>query len=144
METLVTSLRLSDLRTRLLKDDGLFWQFMRFATVGGFATLLHYSVLIALVELGGLSPLAGTSVGYVCGGLFSYAMNYYFTFDSDGHHGKTLAKFVIVVAAGFFINGFILQTLISSLAMNYLLAQAIATILVLIWNFSCSRFWAFR
>jgi len=51
--------------------------------VGVAASLAHYSVLIALVEGARWAPVPATLIGYVVGGVVSYALNRQHTFASD-------------------------------------------------------------
>lgn len=115
--------------------------FLRFAAVGAVATAVHYAVLIALKELAGFDPVTATVCGFAVGVVVSYFLNSRFTFNVP-HSGAGFTKFALVVAVGGVINAGIVALLMHH--MHYLIAQAIATGLVLIWNFAGSRLFAFR
>jgi putative flippase GtrA len=66
---------LSDPRVR-----AVFGEFLRFAAVGVVATIVHYSILISLVELAHAPLIPSTSVGFVFGAVVSYALNRRITF----------------------------------------------------------------
>lgn len=118
-------------------------QFARFAAVGAIATAVHYGVLVALVELGGVGPLIATTCGYVVGIATSYSLNRRFTFGARGAVGRTLAKFVALYAIGALLNAGVMAALMRAGA-PYLLAQIGATGLVLAWNFAGARYVVFR
>jgi putative flippase GtrA len=119
-------------------------QFTMFSAVGGVAAIGHYGTLIALSELAGASPVPASLAGFVVGGIISYLLNYRFTFRSTKQHREALAKFLVVAAMGFVLNGATMWLLTDRANLHYLPAQLIATGLVLIWTFSCNRIWTFR
>ncbi len=118
-------------------------QFLRFALVGAVATAVHYTILIALVEFADVEPLPATSAGFVAGAVVSYTLNRRYTFDSQQHFARGLITFIAVGFVGLFLNGLIVSTLVSA-GLIYILAQMIATGLVLIWNFGAARLVVFR
>lgn len=119
-------------------------QFLFFSAAGIFAAIGHYGTLIALSELAGATPVPASLAGFVVGGVISYLLNYRFTFSSTKQHREALAKFLVVAAMGFVLNGAVMWELTGPANLHYLPSQLIATGLVLIWTFSCNRFWTFR
>ncbi|MGE0044753.1 MAG: GtrA family protein [Hyphomonadaceae bacterium] len=119
-------------------------QFMRFLVVGAIATGVHFATLIALVELARVSGIAATSAGFIAGAGVSYTLNRAFTFAAAGTpYARGLALFLAVAAIGFVVNGAIF-TALTTRAAPYLLAQAAATALVVLWSYAASRFIVFR
>lgn len=116
---------------------------MRFALVGGVATVVHYAILYALVEGAHAPPLLGSSIGFVFGVIVSFFLNRRFTFEVKPPLLSSFAKYALVYAVGFVLNGVILQTLIG-LGWYYFVAQAAATLIVLCWNFLGARYAVFR
>lgn len=111
--------------------------------VGGLATLLHYLVLVALVELVGVNAGLSAAVGAACGALAAYAGNKRFTFVSNAPHRQALPRFLLVAAAGAIANGSIVWAGTELLHMHYLVAQVIATALILVLGFVLNRSWTF-
>ena len=124
-------------------SPALFTQFLNFLWVGGLATALQYLVLIALVQIGGVKPILASVVGYASGAGLSYFLNYHVTFASDRSHGQAIAKFLVVAVIGLAVNSTIVTIAIGSVGLNYLIAQVIATVMVLLWNFWANRLWTF-
>lgn len=117
--------------------------FARFAVAGTIATLMQYAVLILWVEALHLSAVSGSGCGCVLGAIVSYALNYHFTFRSIRPHRSAAWRFVAVAAIGLLINVVLMRLLNGRLRMEYLLAQVVATSVVLLWNFVGGAFWSF-
>ena len=58
-------------------------QFTAFFGVGLVAAVVHYGLLIGLVEGAGFHPVSATLAGYVAGGLVSYGLNRRHTYGSE-------------------------------------------------------------
>ena len=118
-------------------------QFLNFAWVGTVATALQYLVLIVLVQFGDLKPALASSLGYAAGAGINYLLNYYYTFASERRHFQAMLKFLTVAVIGLAVNSLIVAVATEKLRLHYLLAQVIATGVVLMWNFSANRLWTF-
>jgi len=118
-------------------------QFLTFTGVGAVGTAGHYLTLILLVELFSLDPVVSTTMGFVVGALVNYILNYKYTFVSNKSHRETLIKFFIVAIIGAVINSTIMYIGTKLLIINYLLAQVIATGIVLLQNFVLNKLWTF-
>ena len=123
--------------------DVLARQFSRFLAVGVATTAGHYGVLIALVEAWDVHPVWGTTAGFVVAVLFSYLLNRRYTFEERPTFGPGLAKYYASVSMGLVLNAGIMAQL-TKCGVHYLLAQAIASGVALIWNFFAARFLVFR
>ena len=119
-------------------------QFLRFATVGGIATAIHYLILIALVHGANMNAVWASSTGFVVSAVFNYLLNYRFTFQSSVEHRGAIIKFFIVASVGLALNSIVMQISTEYAGMHYLIAQLLATGLVLLWNFSGNRLWTFK
>ena len=118
-------------------------QFVAYAGVGAVGTASHYVVLVLLVELMSLTPVIASSCGAIAGAFVNYILNYKFTFKSRKSHTEAVTKFMLVALAGFFVNLFIIWLFTSVIAINYLIAQVIATGVVLVTNYTINRIWTF-
>jgi putative flippase GtrA len=119
-------------------------QFMLFIGAGGTATVVQYCVLVILVEVAQANPTVGTVSAYICGAITSYLLNFSFTFRHSGtDFRRGFARFLIVNVIGLGLNTLIFMIL-HNLGAYYLAAQAVATILVLIWNYLGARLFVFR
>jgi len=126
-----------------LANHAVVRQLVRFAIAGAIATAAHYTVLISLVEIGHVPPVIATTLGYCVGIVVSYVLNRRYTFETKAPVASSFLKFGALYGVGMFLNGAIVATLIAWGA-PYMLAQVVATGLVLIWNYLAARFVAFR
>jgi putative flippase GtrA len=120
-----------------------FLTFARFATAGVIGTLAHYGLLVALVSGFGVSPGAGAASGAACGALVNYALAHRYVFESKQRHVTAFPRFALMAGFGIGLNGIIVG-LLAHAGWHYLLAQVVATGLVLCFNFGVSSLWIFR
>ena len=118
-------------------------KFVRFLIVGGIATLIQYSALIWTVERWHWNAVLASSFGYVLSASANYLLNYYFTFRSDNQHGVAAIRFAIIAGAGFALNALLMELLAVMLHFPYVLAQVLATVGTLIWNYWANSKWSF-
>jgi putative flippase GtrA len=118
-------------------------QFIKFAGVGVVGTAVQYVTLFMLVQFADVYPVAASTAGFVLGAFVNYYLNYIYTFRSSKSHFEAMPKFFTVAAVGLFLNGIIMQFFISYFMLPYIIAQLIATGLVLLWNFAANRMWTF-
>jgi len=118
--------------------------FIKFVGVGGVATAIQYGLLIILVELTNANVVMLSAISFVVSAIFNYLMNYYFTFESDAKHGVASAKFTLVATCGLLLNTLIMHLMIEIQQFHYLLSQATATIVVLLWNFFIHKYWTYQ
>lgn len=116
----------------------------RYTVAGGVATASHYVLMGALVEVcawpAGLASVAGALLGAVVG----YGLNRTWTFA--GHatpHRQALQRFLVVAAVGALLNGALVWAGTMALGWHWLVAQAVATGLVLLAGYAANRLWTF-
>ena len=119
-------------------------QFFWYIVAGGIATAVHYAVLIALVELLGLGAAPSASIGALCGAAVAYVANRRMTFTgSSARHVQALPRFMAIALLGAVLNGALVWLGVHQLGWHYLLAQMLATVLVLGLTFRLNRLWTF-
>jgi putative flippase GtrA len=119
-------------------------QILSFAGVGVVAAVVHYGLLLALVELSGWRPVPATLVGYIGGGIVSYWLNRSMTYRSERPHDEAGWRFAVVAAVGFGITYALMHVLVDRMALPYFPAQIGTTLIVLFWSFVAHKFWSFR
>lgn len=127
-----------------MKQHALLRQFIHFAAVGLTGTLVQYLCLWIGVEYFLISAPIASATGYIFGSVVNYLLNYFFTFDSDKAHKEAASKYFSVLGIGWCINTGLMSFLVSYLGWYYWFAQLITTGIGLIWNFSGSKWWAFK
>mgnify|MGYP002654825102 CR=1 FL=1 len=121
----------------------LFQQIIAFTGVGVVAAIVHYGLLLGLVELGGWHPVPATLVGYIGGGLVSYWLNRTHTYASDRPHSEAGWRFAVVAGVGFLITFAVMSSLVVRLALPYFPSQIATTLVVLVWSFLAHKYWSF-
>lgn len=111
--------------------------------MGGITAVIHYGILYLCVEFLATTAMLGSSVGFVISVICNYLLHYSWTFGETAPHGPTLARYVVMISCGFAINGGLMWLGSEFWQLNYLLAQAIALVAVLAWNFSLAQLWVF-
>jgi putative flippase GtrA len=71
-------------------------------------------------------------------------MHHNWTFSGSASHAQTLSRYLVMTFCGFMINGLIMYVGVTVFGMNYLLVQAVAISIVILWNFSVAVLWVFR
>lgn len=114
-----------------------------YAGVGALATVVHYAVLILCVEGLGWPPGASSPLGACAGAMVAYAGNRRVTFrDTTRPHAEALPRFAGVALVGAAGNGLIVGGL-AALGVHYLLAQVVATGVVVVATYQINRRWTF-
>jgi putative flippase GtrA len=121
----------------------LFQQIIAFTGVGVVAAIVHYGLLLGLVELGGWHPVPATLVGYIGGGLVSYWLNRTHTYASDRPHSEAGWRFALVAGVGFLITFAVMSGLVVRLGLPYFPSQIATTLVVLVWSFLAHKYWSF-
>jgi putative flippase GtrA len=114
-----------------------------FIGVGAVATLVQYCILVFSVEILGLRPFLGSSVGFAVSAVLNYWLNYHFTFRSQNSHVGAVSRFALVALAGLVLNALAMVLLGRVQGLPYVAAQIIATVIVLAWNFLGNSLWTF-
>jgi putative flippase GtrA len=119
-------------------------QFTAYTIVGSSGTLVHYAVLTALVVGLQMNQVLASTFGAMLGAIFNYLINYRFTFKSSVPHRDALPRFMAVAALGLGVNAVVMQVGVSILKLHYLVAQVLATAVVLAAGYAANCFWTFR
>jgi len=125
-------------------QNPMFRQLTAYAVVGAGATSVHYAILIGLVELRGFQPVPATLCGYLVGGVIGYLLNRRHTFASDRPHAEAGWRFALVTIVGFCITYALMTLFVVRMALPYLPAQLVTTILAMFVTFALNRAWTFK
>ncbi len=126
-----------------MRDRPGLLRFVTYAIVGAVGTLAQYAILVASVAMHWFSPVIASVIGAVVGAVINYLLNARITFRTHAH-SSALPKFAITALLGVVINEVLMKVLIDFLGMNYLIAQIIATLVVLGVTYGINLVWTFR
>jgi putative flippase GtrA len=119
-------------------------QFTAFFGVGIAAAIVHYGLLVSLVEGYRMDPVRATLVGYVGGGIVSYLLNRRHTYASARPHREAGWRFAAVALVGFGLTWLVMALFVRGMGLPYLPAQIVTTGIVLLWSFMAHKLWTFR
>ena len=99
---------------------------LRFALVGCANTLFGFAVIIMAGWLLQLGDVAANAVGYGCGLLLSFVLNWRYTFRYEGRSPGALVRYLLAFAVSYGVNLGVLVVFIEVLGQSSVLGQAIA------------------
>lgn len=123
-------------------------QFIRYAIVGAVNTGLDFGMYIGLTrgfEFWKHHYLLANGLSFIIVVTWSFFWNKYWTFKNcEARHAIQYLKFVIITLVGVGIAENVLYIGVEFFSVHDLVSKIIAAPLVVVWNFSAYRFWAFR
>ncbi len=114
----------------------------RYALVGAIATAAHYALLTWAVEVWGWAAWPASGAGALLGAQFAFWGNRHFTFEHSGAWWPAWGRFHVTAGAGALLGMGLVVAGVAA-GVHYLLAQALATIVVMLATFAANRRWAF-
>ena len=118
--------------------------FPLYVVAGIVATASHYLVTVGLVELLAVRALVATSVGFACGAVVKYFLNYFLAFESEERHSVAVPRFAAMLGMLFLCNAAIFWLLNDPAGLHYMVAQVITTVLLVPLGYVINRLWVFR
>ena len=120
-----------------LKNNKLLLQIFKFIIVGGTATVIDFVVLFILKEFIGLNEIVANTISFTVSVIYNYiaSVKWVFDVDQDKNKSKQFITFIIFSIIGLLINNLILWICRDKLSIYYLIGKAIATGIVMVFNF---------
>ncbi len=118
-------------------------KFASFVLVGLIATAVQYVILVVSVEQLALTPVSGSTLGFVVSACVNYWLNYHVTFRSSHSHLGAAGRFAFVALCGLGLNALLMMLLGRVPGLKYIFAQLLTTALVLGFNFIGHSLWTF-
>ncbi len=129
------------------KNKLLIKQFLKFGIVGAVGTFIDFALLNLFHQFFGWWLYLSATLSFLAAVINNYLFNKYWTFKNfSGNKGadRQFAQFVLVSIVGLLINLGVMSLLVEKWGIWYNWAKAVATLVVLFWNFWANRFWTFR
>lgn len=131
-----------------------FKQFIKFGIVGTIGMVIDFGVLILLKELFLFPLLIANAFSFSAAVMNNYTLNTYWTFaDQEREHRRQLIQFAVVSVIGLTLSTILLfafhdiagGVLFATIPdWWYIIAKALAILIVMFWNFLANRFWTFK
>ena len=114
-----------------------FLQFFRYLFVGGIATVVDWAVLLALTELAGIHHMISAAFGFVAGLATNYLLSKLLVFRANEANAGEVLEFLGYALIGLMGLGIteLLLWIGASFSLHYMVFKAIATVVVLAWNY---------
>ena len=115
-----------------------FLQFFRYLFVGGIATVVDMGSLFALTEILSLDPKLSAAIAFVLGLAANYLLSKLLVFQANEARTNAVMEFLgyaLIGLIGLGITELILLGFTDGLSLHYMLSKAIATAVVLVWNY---------
>lgn len=116
----------------------IFWrQFIKFAIVGVFNTVIDWSLFYILTSVAGLNPLLANIISYTVAMVYNFFASTRFVFRTTKQKSqrRLFAEFAAQNACGFLISEGLLYVLIERMSLQDMLSKVIATGVVMIFDF---------
>ena len=123
-----------------------YLQFFRYLFVGGIATVVDWGVLLALTELCGIHEMISAAFGFVAGLATNYLLSKLLVFRANEANARGVLEFLGYALIGLMGLGIteLLLWIGARFSLHYMVLKAIATVVVLAWNYLARRFWLYK
>lgn len=115
-----------------------FLQFFRYVFVGGIATVVDWGVLFVLTDFAKLYHMVSAVLAFVAGLGANFLLSKLLVFSGSQSRVSPVAEFAgyaLIGLVGLGITELILLAFTNGLHLHYMLSKAIATVIVLAWNY---------
>jgi len=121
-----------------------FKPFIKYAIVGVLGTAIDIGSLYLLVEYAHLQVIPASVISFLLAVINNFILNKIWTFENKSkNYRKLFVKFLIVSTIGLLLTIASMYLFVHLLAIWYILAKAITSVIVLTWNFLGNKFWTF-
>ena len=128
----------------LLRKYPVLQQLIRFGVVGTTSAAVNLFLVILLVELLNLHPLIANIFAFAIAFNVSYIGHYYWSFAAEHtRHKASIPRFLLVAITSFALNEGLFFVFLSIFHLYYILALFIVLLIVPLFTFTLSKFWAF-
>ncbi len=129
----------------LHKSDKITVQFVRYAVVGGVATVVDWAVFFCSMSFLFTGYITALVVSFSLGTLVNYILSRAWVFNV----GRTqilpeFIYFTLIGAAGLILSVVVMRFLVEVLVFIPMAARIITTVVTLIWNFTARKFLVFN
>jgi putative flippase GtrA len=122
----------------------MFLQLIRFGIVGSCAAAVNMLIVIWLVENFYLNPLLANIFAFLIAFNISYIGHRHWSFaNTKLRHRTSIPRFLLVAISSFILNEGLFYLFLNLFHWYYILALLLALLIVPIFTFVTSKFWAF-
>ena len=127
----------------VLMNKKIFFQLFRFGVIGLLAAVVHFSVVVLLVQMTKMQPLLANIFAFLIAFQVSYIGHRYWTFrDTVTKHRTAFSKLFLVNGLGFLANEGLFYIFLM-LGIPYQIALIFVLLIIPIVTFVVNKFWVF-
>jgi putative flippase GtrA len=119
-------------------------QFVKFGIVGVSNTLLSLAIYTILLKLFGVWYVAASGIGFTIGAVNGFLLNRRWTFEGHVGDAFTPVRWGVVQGSGLLLDLALIYVCVQDLHLDKLVAQGVATAVVVVITFAANRAWTFR
>ncbi|MES2218329.1 MAG: GtrA family protein [Pseudomonadota bacterium] len=120
-------------------------QVIRFVLIGSTAAMVNFSIVIALVESGLLSPLYANIIAFSIAFQVSYFGHRYWTFNRTVNtHKIAVPRLLLISGSSFIANEGIFYIFLNVFQLPYILALFLTLTVLPIVSFTFNKLWVFQ
>jgi putative flippase GtrA len=120
-------------------------QFLRYLVVGGVATVGDFSTLFVFTHWVHVHYLVSNILGFCVGLIINYVLSLVWVFSTRKLSSRVaeFTLFAVVGVIGVGLSELIMWLLTGLAGAHYMVSKVVATMVVLVWNFSARKFLMF-
>jgi putative flippase GtrA len=127
------------------RRESVFPQIIRFGIVGGFAAIINMLVVVWLVRNFNMQPLLANIFAFLIAFNISYTGHHYWSFaNAKRKYCSSVSRFLVVAIMSFILNEGLFYIFLRLFSWYYVWALLLTLLIVPIFSFICSKFWAFK
>jgi putative flippase GtrA len=128
---------------------GMNSSIVKYGAVGLLGTLIHWGVLILLVEAWDFDPVWGTTIGFIVTLLVSFILNNEWTFMASVARSNVkpfirFMRYVVISLFGLLLNTGIMYLFVHIWELPYLVGQCVSLFVVPLSNYMFNSKWTFQ
>jgi putative flippase GtrA len=126
--------------------DPLARELVRYAVVGGLASLVDVGLLVGLTSGGGVYYLHATTIAFGCGLLTSYLLSIAWVFQARTWQNPVVefGLFTLIGGIGLLGNGVCMWFFTEYAHLHYLCSKMVSGLVVFLWNFVAKKWVLFH
>jgi dolichyl-phosphate beta-glucosyltransferase len=122
-----------------------FFLFLRYSIVGVLGTAIDVGSLYVFVNFLNIPIMFATGIAFLLAVTNNFFLNKTWTFKHPSkNYRKLYIKFLSIALVGLSLTLSSMYILVYPLAMNYIIAKLLTSLIVLTWNFLGNKLWTFQ
>ena len=134
--------KITDIYSKLIVKNETFTQAVKYVIVGGFCTILDFTLLYILTRYVGFNYLTSSIISFMSGTVLNYFLCTYWIFKVKVVENRKheFIFYVIITAIGLGINTLLIWSFTEFWGLYFMLSKLMATFVTYWWNFGARKY----